>query len=269
MYTSEHGEALEDEINLIRGKGNYGWPKIEGMHDQENELLYANAHHTIEPIKSWTPTIAPSGMAYYGSNQIKEWENSLLLCTLKGRALRVLKLNESGDEILSDEIVLEDIYGRLRAVCVSAEGDIFLSTSNRDWNPYSAPSPQDDRILRIRKVEKAIKKPLVNYISKENNLVTDGKQLYDIYCASCHQNNGEGVMGVFPALKSSPIVNGEKGKLIDIFLNGLDTKEIDEKMPSYKFLSNKEGSAILTYIRKNLGNSSSNIDSDEINKKRK
>ncbi len=269
MYTSEHGDALEDEVNLITAKGNYGWPNIEGMHDQDNEIKYANANQTIEPIKSWTPTIAPAGLAYYGNNKIKEWQNSLLLCTLKGRALRMLKLNEAGNQITLDEIVFENIYGRIRAVCVATNGDVFFTSSNRDWNPYSAPAPTDDRIFRIRKVEKAIKKPLVTHSSLEEGLVTDGKQLYNIYCASCHKDNGEGITGVFPGLRGSLIVKGEKNKLIDVFLNGLNTKKMDEKMPSFKFLSDEEGSAILTYIRKSWGNNGSEIDAEEINKKRK
>src|SRR5690606_10585346 len=110
LYTSEHGDALEDEVNLIVREGNYGWPQIEGLHDTDKEKEFASANNAIEPLLSWTPTIAPAGLTFYGNKTIPEWENSLLLATLKARSLRVLKLNDEGTKIESEYIHLED-YG--------------------------------------------------------------------------------------------------------------------------------------------------------------
>ncbi|WP_148233489.1 PQQ-dependent sugar dehydrogenase [Pseudopedobacter saltans] len=269
LYTSEHGDALEDEVNLITREGNYGWPNIEGVHDTEDEKKYAEKYNTIEPLLSWTPTIAPSGLTYYGSDNIPEWKNSLLLATLKARSLRVLKLNDDGTKILSDNIFLENEYGRLRGVCVSPKGDIYVSTSNKDWNPYSKPLESDDRILKISRANKiSSAKVLKGKVASENTNIDNIDQLYSIYCGSCHKDDGSGVEGSFPALKGSSIVLGDKGNLIKVFLKGKKTENKPEQMPAFKFLSDEEGAAILTYIRTNWGNSAGAIQASEIKKMR-
>ncbi|RZL68851.1 MAG: PQQ-dependent sugar dehydrogenase, partial [Pedobacter sp.] len=135
IYTSEHGDAIEDEVNLIEKGRNYGWPTIEGKHDLPADKLFAQQYQTVEPIQSWTPVIAPAGIAYYGYGKIAEWRNSLLLTTLKTKSLRILKLTEDGRKVLSEEIFLKEHYGRLRDVAVGPKGEIYISTSNQDWNP--------------------------------------------------------------------------------------------------------------------------------------
>lgn len=144
LYTSEHGGDIEDKVNLILPLHNYGW-------NNEKDILTDTSTLT-PPLRLWTPIIAPAGMAYYSSDRIPEWENTLLLTTLKVESLRALKLNKDGTKIDSEKILLENIYGRLRDICISPAGDVYLSTSNRDWNPSEGfPKPTDDKILRITK----------------------------------------------------------------------------------------------------------------------
>jgi hypothetical protein len=90
------------------------------------------------------------GLDYYGHDAIPEWKNSLLLASLKQDDLRVLKLNEAGDSIISEEIFFDNEYGRLRDVCVSPKGEIFFSTSNRDGRGNGGfPLENDDRIIKV------------------------------------------------------------------------------------------------------------------------
>lgn len=144
LYTSEHGGDIEDKVNLILPLHNYGW-------NNEKDTLTDTSTFT-PPLRLWTPIIAPAGMAYYSSSKIPEWENTLLLTTLKVESLRALKLNKDGTKIDSEKILLEKVYGRLRDICISPAGDVYVSTSNRDWNPSAGfPKPTDDKILRIAK----------------------------------------------------------------------------------------------------------------------
>lgn len=263
VYTSEHGDAIEDEVNLIEKGKNYGWPVIEGMHNKPEELAFAATNHTTEPVKSWTPVIAPSGISFYNSNLIPEWKNSLLLTTLKAKSFRVLSLNEEGTEIKSEEVFFENHYGRLRDVCSDADGNIYISTSNHDWNPQPGfPLANDDKILKISPVKKAVFTPLTAN-KQANNKALDGAQLYNNYCASCHQVNGKGVNGIFPALAGSVKVNGSAKSLIKILQNGINNNS-GQQMPSFSFLNDDEMSAILTYTRKNWGNNSSAITQQQI-----
>lgn len=259
LYASEHGDAIEDEINLIKPKGNYGWDVIEGMHDQDYEKAYAKQHNTIEPLYSWTPTIAPAGLDYYNSDKIPEWKNSLLLTTLKGKSLRVLKLNEQGDKVVDEKIYLENVYGRIRDICISPEGDIYISTSNRDWNPMIEPTAIDDRILRIARVEKAEKVPLkAKDMELEKLSHQTGEVLYQKYCLACHKLNGKGLEGTFPSLAGSKIVANAKD-FIPFVLKGSD-----KGMPSFKFLNDEELSKILNYVGGAWGNKTDSISEDEV-----
>lgn len=263
VYTSEHGDAIEDEINLIEKGANYGWPVIEGMHNKPEELAFADTNNTKEPIKSWTPVIAPSGISYYNNSLIPEFKNALLLTTLKAKSFRVLSLTDNGTKIKSEEVFFENHYGRLRDVCSDAEGNIYISTSNYDWNPQPGfPLSGDDKILKVSPTEKAVHHPLT--VKKKQNTKIDGAQLYNNYCASCHQINGQGIKGVFPALAGSPKVKGTSASLIKVVQNGIVNKKSGQQMPAFSFLTNEEMAAILSYVRQNWGNKSSTITPQQV-----
>ncbi len=277
LFTSEHGDAIEDEINMILPLRNYGWQNIEGFHDTEAEKVYAARHRTTEPLKSWTPTIAPSGIDYYYSKIIPEWENSLILTTLKGKSLRVLKLNADGTSIGSEKIFLENKYGRIRDICISPAGDVYISTSNRDWNPSPGfPKVGDDRILRIAKVKKADHKPMTAAHDETNaGPSLNGAVLYSQYCVSCHKEDGKGLKDIFPPLQGAERVSGNKDTLINVLLNGSNSTvrvsggSYTQQMPAFNFLKDAELAALLTHIRSSWGNKASSINAEEVTKNRK
>lgn len=131
MYASEHGPNIEDEVNIIEKNRNYGWPTITGPCDQPAEITFCNANNVKEPIwSSGSNTIAVSGLDYYNYNKIPEWKNSLLLCTLKDASLRVLTLNNSGLAVVSQQTFFKNRFGRLRDICISPQGRVYLCTSN-------------------------------------------------------------------------------------------------------------------------------------------
>jgi len=93
----------------------------------------------------------------------------------------------------------------------------------------------------------------------KEDLVADGKGVYEKNCAVCHQVNGAGLPPAFPALTGSKIVAspifGADGKYLkdshlDRVLNGKNV------MPSWKALLNDtEIASVITYERNALGNS--------------
>jgi glucose/arabinose dehydrogenase len=40
LYTSEHGDATDDEINLIAKAKNYGWPTVQGFAESVEETTF-------------------------------------------------------------------------------------------------------------------------------------------------------------------------------------------------------------------------------------
>jgi mono/diheme cytochrome c family protein len=95
--------------------------------------------------------------------------------------------------------------------------------------------------------------------------------LYNIYCRNCHQNDGNGDGSRFPPLAESEWVNSDKAVLINVVLNGLTGaitvkgQNYNEAMPAHaSFLTDKEISEILTYVRRSWGNKSGPISEKEV-----
>jgi glucose/arabinose dehydrogenase len=152
LYSSEHGPSNDDEINIILEGRNYGWSNVQGFCDDGKaaEAKFCIDSNVVEPIKAWTPTIAPAGLDYYDNPAIPEWQNSLLLVTLnsKGSDLRQLKLNSAGTQITSETILYDNTWGRLRDLCIAPDGRVFICTSNLDGR--GSPRTDDDRIIELR-----------------------------------------------------------------------------------------------------------------------
>lgn len=270
IYTSEHGDAVEDEVNLVKPLHNYGWPLIEGKNPPKKETDSTKAIAFTTPLQSWTPVIAPAGIAYYGSTKIQEWRKSLILTTLKSQSLRVLKLSEDGKAIIDEYTLFKDELGRLRSVLTLPNGDIYFCTSNRDWNPQKGfPKPADDRIYKLSLTEETVGK-VFHAVKTEAKPVAEvsGKNLYEAYCASCHKADGKGITGTFPSLEKSATVNGDFKTLSQIIINGLKDKTIngvkyEAPMPAFNFLRDEEATAIINYIRTNFKNQASTIAIDQ------
>lgn len=147
LFSSEHGPANDDELNLIRKKGNYGWPDVEGYCNLPGEQSFCEANNVVEPLAAWTPTLAVSGVDYYSSDRIPDWQNSILMCSLKAGRFTVLKLAEDTASVSDLSYYFSGYWGRLRDVCVSPDGRIFIATSNRDGR--GSPARNDDRIMQI------------------------------------------------------------------------------------------------------------------------
>jgi glucose/arabinose dehydrogenase len=146
LYSSEHGPSNDDEINIISKGRNYGWPNVEGFCDNF-EMNFCNDSNVVEPIFAWTPTLAVAGIDFYHSDLIPEWKNSLLVTSLKSRRITQLRLNENGTEVTEAKDFFVGAFGRLRDICISPEGKVYIAVSNRDGR--GSPTAKDDRIIEI------------------------------------------------------------------------------------------------------------------------
>lgn len=148
IYNSAHGAGYDDEVNIMLPDRNYGWPTVLGYCNTAAEIAYCQANDVVEPIHEWsTEVVAPSGIDYYASAAIPGWQNSILVATLRGKAIHQLQLNATGDTVVNDAAFLADTLGRFRDVLALPDGRVFISTSNHDW--AGSPVATDDRILRL------------------------------------------------------------------------------------------------------------------------
>jgi glucose/arabinose dehydrogenase len=129
LWASEFGQNTTDELNLIEPGKNYGWPDCEGRCDKEG---------MTNPATTWsTSDASPSGLAF--------WNGDLYMAALKGKRLWRIPVTAAGAG--KPEALFNDTFGRLRAVTVTPDGKLWISTSNRDGR--GEPKPNDDQILSI------------------------------------------------------------------------------------------------------------------------
>jgi cytochrome c oxidase subunit II len=86
-------------------------------------------------------------------------------------------------------------------------------------------------------------------------LMAKGATVYAANCAACHQANGKGVPGAFPALEGSKVVNGPADAQIALVLHG----KSGTAMPAWKQLSDAEIAAVISYTRNSWGNKSGDV----------
>jgi glucose/arabinose dehydrogenase len=130
LWASEFGQQAWDELNLIRGGANYGWPKVEGS---------GTVKGMTNPKVVWrTDDASPSGLAY--------WQGALWMAGLRGERLWEIPLD--GTSTRAPIAHFGGDYGRLRTVVVAHDGkSLLLSNSNTDGR--GDPSRDDDRLFRV------------------------------------------------------------------------------------------------------------------------
>jgi glucose/arabinose dehydrogenase len=143
-YVTEHGPNDNDEVNRLQAGGNYGWPDLRGV---------AGEPGFVDPLMTWSPTIAPAGAVFYTGDLLGALKGSFVFVTLKESDVRVLAPEGGGSgagdflTVAGEEILFDDEFGRLRPIAQGPDGALYIGTSNYDGrgNPQSG----DDRILRI------------------------------------------------------------------------------------------------------------------------
>jgi len=134
LFVTEMGPSKNDEINLVRSGGNYGWPEQECSGNEE----------FIDPIVCYDPAIEPGGIVFYYGDKIK-LDNPLVLASLRASQLFNLEID---DEVKSQTSILSGI-GRIRDVVIGPDDYLYLITSNTDGKGF--PDASDDKLLRIVK----------------------------------------------------------------------------------------------------------------------
>ncbi|WP_327011190.1 PQQ-dependent sugar dehydrogenase [Dactylosporangium sp. NBC_01737] len=159
MYVAEIGEALWDELNIIKPGGNYGWPLVEGI---------GGKPQYVDPVVTWHPEVGVSaGVAVLGGTAI--------VTCLRGQRIYLVGVGGVGREQKAGSRpteggepdtwgvrwrpgagvtgrpveALATKYGRLRTAIKAPDGSVWLTTSNRDGRNDKGPSIEDDRILRL------------------------------------------------------------------------------------------------------------------------
>ena len=125
LWESEHGPAGGDEINVIDKGHNYGWGLASmGL---EPGIFKQSAPNTDQPITSYSPAIAPSGICFYNGSRYPGWKNNLFVAALAGQEL--LRFEIKGRSIVSQEVLFKE-FGRVRDVITGPDGYLYVLVQN-------------------------------------------------------------------------------------------------------------------------------------------
>ena len=83
-----------------------------------------------DPIWQWTPSIAPSGMAFYTGNVFPEWRDNLFVGALAHRHLERMEIEDN--KIVHREILMQEFGKRIRDVRNGPDGTLYLLTDEDD-----------------------------------------------------------------------------------------------------------------------------------------
>jgi glucose/arabinose dehydrogenase len=130
LWMHEHGPRGGDEINIPQAGKNYGWPVIGFGVDYSGAKIHEGTSKPgmEQPIRQWTPVIAPSGMAFYTADLFPQWKNNLFIGGLVAQALVRLELD--GDRVTKEERLLQDLRQRIRDVRAGPDGALWLLTDS-------------------------------------------------------------------------------------------------------------------------------------------
>jgi glucose/arabinose dehydrogenase len=143
VFSVEHGPDRDDEVNLLRPGGNYGWnPVGSGSYDESVPMTDPDIPGAVPAVwSSGEPTLATSGASFVEGSQWGSYEGLLLIGLLKAQGVLALRLDAGG--ALREQFRLPELdgaYGRLRSVLQGTDGDLYVTTDNGDGS---------DQLLRV------------------------------------------------------------------------------------------------------------------------
>ncbi len=132
LWTHEHGAQGGDEINLPEPGQNHGWPQVSfGVNYDGSKIGTGRSHAPgmAPPLHHWTPSIAPSGMAFLSSGRYgPTWQGNLFVGSLKFQYLARLELKDG--RVVAEHKLLEDVGQRIRDVRQGPDGLLYVVTDS-------------------------------------------------------------------------------------------------------------------------------------------
>ena len=129
LWEQEHGPKGGDEINLIKKGLNYGWPIITYGKEYGGSTIGPKSKPGLEqPIKHFTPSIAPSSLMIYSGKLFKKWKGNFFSASLKLKHLNRIVIKSK--KVTREERLLKDLNERLRNVREAPGGEIYFSTDH-------------------------------------------------------------------------------------------------------------------------------------------
>ena len=129
LWMSEMGPRGGDEVNLIKPGINYGWPTITYGIEYNGDVIgdaITQKEGMEQPVYYWDPVLSPSGMTFYGSSVIPEWQHNLFIGGLSSKHIARLVIKDN--RVVGEERLLESEGQRFRDVGEGNDGALYAVT---------------------------------------------------------------------------------------------------------------------------------------------
>jgi glucose/arabinose dehydrogenase len=134
IWESENGPACVDEMNMISPGANYGWGPSQTCEGPDPDGTNQDGPSPVFPEKWYTPTIAPTGVAFCESCSLGAGdEGALFFGAHKGGAIRRLTLDAARDDVAGQSIVYTHPTGSVLSMEVAPDGRIYFSDFSAIW----------------------------------------------------------------------------------------------------------------------------------------
>jgi len=135
LWLVDHGPQGGDEINIVRGGRDYGWPAVSygrqydaRQADGRKNVPVGNGRTSMpgieEPVYYWVPSIAPSGMMFYSGDLFPEWKGNLFVGGMAEPSL--VRLVLKGERVIGEERLLTERKARVREVRQGPDGAVYV-----------------------------------------------------------------------------------------------------------------------------------------------
>ncbi|GAB2859844.1 PQQ-dependent sugar dehydrogenase [Nocardioides pacificus] len=140
LWSVEHGSFRDDEVNRLRGGGNYGWNPVPGYNE--------SVPMTDQSLPGWQiparwrsgePTIATSGATWVRGKQWGVYNGTLAVAALAGERVVFMRFDRAGKLRWARAPQALRTHGRLRSITQAPNGDLLVTTS----------SGSNDAVLRV------------------------------------------------------------------------------------------------------------------------
>lgn len=132
VWSVEHGTTVDDEVNLLRAGGNYGWAPGPGY--DQNVPMTDQSLPGPQIEAQWSsgdPTLATSGAGWVSGAQWGSLDGTLAVAALKASEVVFMRFGRAGAlqwTVTPPELTT---YGRLRSVTALPDGDLLITTTAR------------------------------------------------------------------------------------------------------------------------------------------
>lgn len=128
-WESELGPRGGDELNRLQAGANYGWPTVTYGLEYSGQPVGSGIQQGTgleQPVYYWDPVISPSGMTFYSSNRIAEWQNNLFIGVLSG--MHIIRLVIENNRVVGEERLLASEGQRFRDITQGTDGALYAVT---------------------------------------------------------------------------------------------------------------------------------------------